>query len=489
MSELKPKLLIVDDDTEYLEALQRALSSDFDLVTATSFSEARESLTGDISIVLIDVRLREGQRDRDGLDLLEAIGQAYPGLPVVMMTAYADLDLAVDALRLGAMDFIQKARVDIREFRKVLDHVLERSSLRSRNENLERELRRLETWEMVGEDPKMEKVQEQIDDAARDSYCTVMIRGETGTGKELVARAIHSRGKRRDKPFVAVSLVSFAPELVPTELFGHAKGAFTDAREARAGYIEAARGGVLFLDEIGELPLDVQAKLLRVLETRSFARVGSTTDIHVDIQIVCATNKNLEQAIAQRQFREDLYYRLQGTVIWLPPLRERIEDIPLLVDHHLFDLRKNGRTKLKGISPQAIEQFKVRRYPGNVRELNDLVFAAARNAAANGHLLIEAADIPPEGAAGTRPVIVDDPIWDEDGINLEEILAETELKYIQLALQATEGKKTDAWRLLGLNDRYAMLRHVKRIANDYPQLLDRFSVVKSLYKMEKLLRD
>jgi two-component system response regulator AtoC len=482
MLDAKPKILIVDDNDEYREALEQALSGEFAVASAGSIAQARDLLDQEISIALVDVRLREGQNDRDGLDLLESIRQMFPEMPVVMMTAYADIDLAVDALRLGATDFVQKARIDIREFRKVLHNALRHADLKRRNEDLEEQLRRMEPWELVGEDPKLQSVQEMVYVAARDSHCTVMIRGETGSGKELVARAIHSRGPRKDKPFVAVSIPYLPPELVPTGLFGHARGAFTDAKESRVGYVEKAQGGVLFLDEIGELNHDVQRALLRFLETRTFARVGSTEEITVDVQIVCATNENLERAIAQRRFREDLYYRLQSMVIWVPPLRERISDVPLLVDHFLSLFREQGRTKVAGISPAALAKLKNYAYPGNVRELSTILSRSMMLASVHGNFLIEPADLPQEvSATTTAKGQSTEIVFGENGVDLDEVLAMTELRYVEEALKISDGRKTDAWKLLALNDRFALWRRVKRIFELYPHLKESFPVVRDAY--------
>jgi len=247
--------------------------------------------------------------------------------------------------------------------------------------------------------------------------------------------------------------------------------------------VEKAQGGILFLDEIGELNPDVQRALLRFLETRTFARVGSTAEITVDVQIVCATNEDLERAIAQRQFREDLYYRLQSMVIWVPPLRERSSDIPLLVDHFLSLFRQQGRTRVAGISPAALAKLKNYAYPGNVRELKTIVERSMMLASVHGNFLIEPPDLPQEvsatpAAKGQNTEIA----FGKNGIDLDEALAMTELRYIQEALKMSDGRKTDAWKLLGLNDRFALGRRVKRISELYPQLVETFPVVRDSYR-------
>ncbi|HEV3470354.1 MAG TPA: sigma-54 dependent transcriptional regulator [Pyrinomonadaceae bacterium] len=481
MSEAREKVLVVDDSAEFRDALGDALEDDFDIDLAASAEEAQRKLAG-VGVVLLDVRLKEDGVNRDGLLLLEAIRQSQPELPVVMMTGYADIDMAVEALRLGATDFVQKSRVDVREFRKVIEKALERSKDKRRIASLEDDLRRLEPWEMVGDDPKIQEVRRLVEMVAQDGYTTVLVRGDTGTGKELVARAVHSRGWRREAPFVAVSPQALPRDLIESELFGHVKGAFTDAREPRVGYVEKAQGGVLFLDEVGELPPEMQVKLLRFLETRTFARLGSTVEVKVNVQIVAATNRNLEQAIRQGQFREDLYFRLKSMEIRIPPLRERPDDIPSLSDHFLFMFRQQGRTKLAGISPGALRLLSSYSFPGNIRELKNIIERSMQFAANQGHTLIEASDLPLDvqqvSKTTTSPIML--PLG-EDGINLDAELARIELAYIQNALQQTEGKKTEAWRVLGLNDRFALRRRVKRIGEAYPHLISSFSLVQKLY--------
>lgn len=483
MSVPKEIVLIVDDDSEYLHALETALRREFTVISASTAEEAQRRLNQGVTLALLDIRLKEDDpANKDGLLLLESIKQARPDLPVVMMTAYGDIDIAIEAMKLGAADFIQKARVDIREFRKVLNNALERFRLERRVAELEEDLRRLEPWELVGDDPKIHEIRNLVDIVAQDGYCTVLIRGETGTGKELVARAIHSRGWRKERPFVPVLLPALPQELVATELFGHVKGAFTDAKEKRVGYIEKAQGGVLFLDEIGELSPDVQLKLLRVLETKTFARLGNSEEITVDIQVVCATNRNLEEAIKQGQFREDLFFRLKTMEIYLPPLRDRAEDIAQLVDHFLFLFRQQGRTKLAGVSPTVLECLAQYHFPGNVRELKSVIERAMMLANNNRHPLIEVTDLLLEAQQKTQVSIEPFPIQlGEEGVNLDEELARLKLAYIQEALRLTEGKKTEAGRMLGLNDRFALHRRVKRIGEAYPHLKNAFPLVRKLY--------
>jgi len=483
MTDKKETILIVDDDAEYRQALGEALDSEFAVALAASVSEAQERVNEGVSAVLLDVRLQnENSANKDGMVFLESLKQNHPDLPVVMMTNYGDIDIAVEAIRLGAADFIQKARVDPREYRKVLHLAIKHSKLERKSAAQEEDLRRFEPWDLIGDDPKIQEVRRFVDIVADDGYSSVLVRGETGTGKELVARAVHSRGWRKDAPFVPISLPALSGGLIESALFGHVRGAFTDARETRVGYIEKAHGGVLFLDEIGDLPPDMQVKLLRFLETRTFARLGTTQEIRVDIQIVAATNRDLEQAIKQHEFREDLYFRLKSMDIYVPPLRERPDDVVLLSDYFLSGFRQLGRTKLGGITRPALELLTEYPFPGNVRELKAVIERAMMLGNNTGHTFIEPGDLPLDvqqmaqrsTEATTLPIT-------EAGINLDSELARLELAYIQNALKLTEGKKTDAWRVLGLNDRFALRRRVKRIGEAYPHLISSFSLVQKLY--------
>jgi DNA-binding NtrC family response regulator len=482
MSKARPLLLIVDDDPEYLEALKLALGNDFTICTAESLEAAHHRFSASIEIVLLDVRLTNDDGGREGLRLLEAIHELRH-VPVVMMTAFADIDVAVEAMKAGATDFVQKSRLQVDEIKRILLNALEKSHLARRVEELEEEIHRLEPWELVGDHRSIQELRQVIEMVATDGYSSVLIRGETGTGKELVARAVHSRGWRKSGPFVAVGLPALSPTLVERELFGNVRGAFTDAREARPGYIQKAAGGVLFLDEIGDLNTDLQPKLLRFLDTRSFTAVGAVTEKSIDAQVVCATNRNLEAAVSAGTFRNDLYYRMRTVEIVIAPLRERLRDIPLLVDHFLFQFRRQGRTHLAGITMAALDCLSTYSFPGNVRELKSIIERAMMITGLHQHAMIDVDDLPKEvatflGTSTPEPVVVD------RGIDIDRELARTELGLMEQALRFTEGRKTDAWRLLGLNDRFALLRRVKRIREAYPELMQAFPAIRSSYGPE-----
>lgn len=477
------KLLIIDDNKSYLNSLRRSLQQDYQIMMATDQSEANTAFHKGPDIVLLDLRLNDqDEMNREGLDLLNEFHQEQPNLPVVMMTAFGDVNVAVQAMKEGAADFLQKP-FDLPKLRSTLANVLERSRLKQRVSYLEQDYARLEPGELIGENPAIDHIRNLVQMAAQDGYVTVLIRGETGTGKELVARAIHRHGWRTKEPFVPVVLAALNSNLFESELFGHEPGAFTGASSRRIGYLEKAKGGVLLLDEVGELPSETQVKLLRFLEERSFSRVGSSDNIEVDVQILVATNRNLEDAINKGQIRQDLYFRLKSLDIFLPPLRERIEDIPLLVRHYLELFSSQGRTKKIEMRTDAMSCLKQYRWPGNIRELKAVLERAIIYANFNKHQFIEKDDLPLEIISPSNQKLETIPTTHigEDGIDLYRTLARWELAYIEEALRSTKGRKTEAWKLLGLNDRFALHRRVSVLLRKYPQMGVDFSLVRELY--------
>lgn len=473
------KLLVIDDDTAYLDALKRALSDEFETTVASTIPTAQRLLGDSPKLVLLDVRLMHGDpSNRDGLEVLRFIKEAHPEIPVIMMTAYGDIDTAVEAMKIGASDFVQKARTDVRALKGIIHRTLEYSRLKRSAEELRVDLHRWEPGELVGADPKIAEIRELIGALAESKRATVLICGETGTGKELVARAIHRKGPRRDAPFIPVSLSALARGLIESELFGHEKGAFTGAEKRKIGYIERANDGVLFLDEIGELGADLQVKLLRFLDDRRITRVGGTGEIALDLQVISATNRNLEQEVSGGRFREDLYFRLKTFQLFLPPLRERRVDITLLCHHFMRYFRDLGETKVDGISPESLEILLGHPWPGNVRELRSCIERALIYARHHGHRRIEEDDLPRElrePAGGAAPP---QSMWP---IDLEKEKARFELAHIAGALAAAQGRKTEAWKLLGLNDRFAMRRRVLAIASRYGDILEGFPHIRQEY--------
>ncbi|MEQ1729227.1 MAG: sigma-54 dependent transcriptional regulator [Vicinamibacterales bacterium] len=362
-----PPILLVEDKDSLRAMLRHALESQgHEVIEARDQNEAVEALrTGRPGLVLSDLRLTEG----DGFGVLRAAKELDPELPVVVMTAYGSIQDAVVAMKEGALDFLAKP-VDPDHLLLLVERALSQRRLVTENILLKEELaQRRGAPQIVGEDPRLKQVTIAMHRAAM-SDATVLIEGESGTGKELFARAVHALSPRADGPFVAINCAAIPETLLETELFGHEKGAFTGASQRKPGKFELAHRGTLFLDEIGDLPLALQAKILRALEEKQFERVGGTVLLHVDVRVVAATNRNLKAAVAARQFREDLYFRLSVFPITIPPLRERPGDIALLARYFVDRFCREMRKKV-ALAPDAIEAMQAYGWRGNVRELQN----------------------------------------------------------------------------------------------------------------------
>ena len=353
-------VLIVDDEKNILLTLKRALElADYHCEVAGGGTLALEAIAAKpVDAVLMDVKMP----DMDGLEVLAKMQELRPGLPVVMMSGHGTIDTAVKATQLGARDFLEKP-IETARLLVALRNALEHSALAQTVAELRKTLGR---YDMVGSGPAMQKLYEVIRKAA-PSEGRVLIAGENGTGKELVARAIHAHSKRAKAPFVKLNCAAVPAELIESELFGHEKGAFTGALTARRGRFEQADGGTLFLDEVGDMPANMQAKLLRVLQEGELERVGGAETIRVDVRVIAASNKELQRAIERDEFREDLYYRLNVVPMHVPPLRERREDIPDLVRAFLAEACERNGYKQKTLAPGALSAFTTYDYPGNVR--------------------------------------------------------------------------------------------------------------------------
>ena len=370
---MSARVLIVDDEASLRKVLASALKREgYDVVTVRSGDEALEVLEASVqpdtgepfSLMITDVRMP----GIDGMTLLNRVRRRYKDLPVVMLTAHGTVDLAVQALKQGAFDFITKPyeRDDLLAIvKKAIAH-------RDRDEREPSSMGGDDERHLVGASPRIKVVIDIIEKVA-DSPSTVLVTGESGTGKELVALALHRKSSRRDKPFIRINAAAIPPTLIEAELFGHEKGAFTGAVTSKPGRFELANGGTLFLDEIGELPVDMQVKLLRVLQEQTFERVGGIKTLHVDIRLIAATNRDLKKAILDGSFREDLYWRLNVIPVELPPLRERAEDIPLLVEEFRRKLNKRLGKSIEAFSPDAMAMLQKYPWPGNIRELENIV--------------------------------------------------------------------------------------------------------------------
>ena len=367
---MKKTILIVDDEQEAARVLQRFLVKKYNILTAYTGSEALEILDSEsIDLMLLDL----GLPDIDGMKVLEKVKELPNETATLVITGNRDVKMAVKAMQLGAYNYIVKPP-DLEELKMVIDKIFEKHELINEVKYLRSEVkqRSLCFQEFVGESQSVNEVLDTVSKAAKTDT-SVFITGDSGTGKELIARAIHAESERRNRPFIAVSCPNLPSELVESELFGHQKGAFTGAIQNKVGKFETANNGTIFLDEIAEMKTVIQAKLLRVIQEREYVPVGSTKTVKVNVRVIAATNRNVKEEIEKANFREDLYYRLSVIPISLPTLRERLEDIPLLVTHFIELLSKEIHCKTKKFSSEAIEVLQRYDWPGNVRELRNVI--------------------------------------------------------------------------------------------------------------------
>jgi DNA-binding NtrC family response regulator len=434
------RLLFVDDDADMVLLLRQGLASQgFDVKVAASGEEALELVrTKEFDVVLSDIRLPS----MSGVELCERIAENRPSLPVVMITAYGSVDMAIAALRAGAQDFILKPVV-IPQVAQILRRVVSQRHLREEVQRLRNDLAEPATDDIIGDSPQLSEIKTLIRRVA-PTEATVLITGESGTGKELVARALHESSLRKTKPFIVVNCAAIPDNLVESELFGHARGAFTDARTMRRGLFQEAEGGTVFLDEIGELALQMQPKLLRALQARTIRAVGSDVEVPIDVRLIAATNRNLQVAVEQAQFRQDLFYRLNVVNIDLPPLRARGADVLLLahyfVRHYATSLGKN----VKGILASTAERLLAYEWPGNIRELQNCIERAV--ALAEGDQLTPD-DVPVHIQRARKQAL---PVAVAENGELPT-MAEVERRYIQHVLKSVNGNKTLAARILGFD--------------------------------------
>jgi DNA-binding NtrC family response regulator len=398
---MKPSLLIIEDEKLLGQSLAEALETDFETRLKHSGEEGIEAFKDNVfDFVLLDIRLP----GMDGIETLKKILSFAPLTRVIMMTAYGTMDVVVEAIRAGAYTFIKKP-FKISEIRHVLKKTLnECSAALQRDFYKTSSMKRLGFEKMIGQDKSVKGLQDLIKRVARSESTTVLITGESGTGKELVAKALYDNSPRAQGPFVDLNCAALASELLESELFGYEKGAFTDARNAKKGLCEIASGGVLFLDEIGEMPLALQAKLLRFMEEKKFRRIGGTGNISVDVRIIAATNKDLSKEVKKGTFREDLFFRLNVFPLHLPPLRERKGDIPLLADYFLKFFSRDVRHDIKGFQPDALDFLMKSSWPGNVRELRNTIERAMITSAGP---MIKASDFMMDFFDSSRPLNTD----------------------------------------------------------------------------------
>ncbi|MCK6505335.1 sigma-54 dependent transcriptional regulator [Myxococcota bacterium] len=436
----RKRILVVDDEQSIRKVLQALLVREGHAVDLAANGAEAIGRLGEESYELVITDLR--MPGVDGMELLGYCAQQLPGLPVIVITAHGTVDTAVEALKLGAYDYITKP-FEQDELRMVIDKALRREEA-SRGVLHEDAAGR---FAIIGRTPSMKQVYSLIEKVA-DSPTTVLIGGESGTGKELVARALHDHSSRAKAPFIQVNCGAIPEALFESELFGYEKGAFTGAVASKPGRFELAHGGTLFLDEVGELPLDLQVKLLRVLQSGTYERVGGVRSLSSDVRVVAATNRDLVREVKRGAFREDLYYRLNVIPIRLPPLRERVEDIPLLVEHFLAKFNTRLGKAVRGVTPEAMAALMAYRWPGNIRELENLMERSVLLADAP---TLAARDLPGLGS----PALEDDPGEDVEELGLKDYVrvytARLERARIQRALEQEDGNVTRASRRLGIS--------------------------------------
>jgi DNA-binding NtrC family response regulator len=453
---MPPTVLIVDDQLTIRKSLRhllerkgyRALEADSG-AAAVQAAQAEEP-----EVILLDLKLPDG----DGLEVLERIQGVCPEAAVILLTGHGSVETAVTAIKKGAEDFLEKdpSSLEVTEVR--VEKALEMLKLRRENRYYRHQVHGRAPGQIPGTSPVIRELHAMVDLLAKAPQTTVLIQGESGSGKELVARAIHYRSARTDKPFLEINCAGLSEHLLESEVFGHERGAFTDAKALKRGLLEIADGGTLFLDEIGDMPLPIQPKFLRVLENKTFRRVGGTRDISVDVRVITASNKDLAKLLEKQAFREDLFYRLKVMPVTVPPLRERGNDILVLADLFVQELNATLKKRIRGFSPEAQQVLLSYSWPGNVREL--------RNVTERGMILCQGETIPvaclpaelqqlagampasPPPLAAKGPAGAPDAGWSLGALGT---LEEMEQRYIREVLASVSGNRSQAARLLGIS--------------------------------------
>jgi DNA-binding NtrC family response regulator len=431
------RILVVDDESLVRWSLRERLTAEgHDVVEAATAEEAVDKARDDIDLIFLDFKLPDG----DGLSVLRKVKERTPDLPVILMTAFSTIENAVEAMKLGAFHYVNKP-FNLDEVLLLAEKALETVALRREVVALRGSQGRDYGFDaIVGASPAMTRVKDLLAKVASSPASTVLLTGETGTGKDLAAKAIHYNSSRAARPFVNITASALPEQLLESELFGHERGAFTDARQQKRGLFETADGGTVFLDEIGEMTVGLQSKLLRFLEEKTFKRVGGLSDIRVDVRVIAATNRDLEKEVKEGTFREDLFYRLQVMPVVLPSLRERRGDVALLAKFYINRFNGEFRKHVRGLSAAAEELLDHYAWPGNVREL--------RNAIERAMLLADRPQLEPEDFTTlTRTVSAAHFTLPAEGVNLEEV----ERQLVVQALERANNNQTRAAELLGLN--------------------------------------
>lgn len=456
---MRTKVLIVDDETMICKSLNAGLSDiGYDTATAQTYANAVKKVhTFKPHIVLTDMKLGND----NGIDLIDDIKEIDDEIEVIVMTAYSDIQSAVLAIKKGAFDYVNKP-FELEQIKIILKRAHENYKMKNKIFLLEKQKECI-VRDIIGDCDKMKDVFERINKVSKNDHATILIRGETGTGKELVAEAVHENSIRKDSPMIRINCSAIPEQLVESELFGFEKSAFTGAASKKKGLFEMADGGTVFLDELGEFPLDIQAKLLRFLEERKLRRIGGLQDIEVDIRIIAATNKDLEEAVKNKEFREDLYYRINVIPIDLPPLRDRDNDVLLIAQFFLEKFNKSFSKSIKGFDSEVKEKMMEYNWPGNIRELKNVI---ERIVILMDDDWIKLHNLPIEiQEYKSKKEVTNIPV-DTQNINFEELSLEKKLdsiekQYIIKALEETGGNQTKASKKLGIS-RFTLKRKMEK---------------------------
>lgn len=440
------RVLLVDDDRPSRESISDWLTDDgFEVIAVADGKEATPRIHDGIEVIVTDLKMPR----TDGLELLRIARDKAPHAAVIVVTAYGDVETAVDALKGGAFDYLTKP-INPQHLSHRIEQALEKQSMARDIAQLHAELQeRKGVGAMVGSCPAMREVFEKVR-LVSDTNSTVLIVGESGTGKELVARAVHDLSHRGGGPFLPINCAAISESLIESELFGHEKGAFTGATERKEGFFQAASGGTLFIDEIGEMNVGLQSKLLRALESRTVLPVGSTREIDVDVRVVAATNRDLEARVKSGEFREDLFYRLRVVELRLPPLRERVGDVPLLVRKFIDEIAEYNNRSVRDITPDAMEAIEPYSWPGNVRELRNTLESVIVLSLKD---VIDRCDLPPN-ISGAQPAT--------SMVRTGRTLEEMERDAIRRTLEENEGRRQQTADMLGIS-----VRTLQRKVNEY----------------------
>ncbi len=457
---MKKRIQVIDDESFICKTLKEGLMDlDYEVRTALNGNDGLNQISEfKPHVVFVDMRLKK----QNGLDLIKKIKDIDEDIEVVIMTAYGDIQTAVTAMKKGAFDYINKP-LDLEEINLIIKKAMKNLSMKNRINLYEKE-KKLNNQDIIGNHPLMHEVSRKIKILSQNDNVTVLVRGETGTGKELVAKAIHNQSIRKKSPILSINCSALPQHLVESELFGFEKNAFTGATSTKKGLLEIADGGTVFLDEIGEISLETQSKLLRFLEERKFKRIGGINDIEVDIRVIAATNRNLEKAIIEKEFRSDLYYRLNVVPIKLPPLKNRGEDILLLGEYYLDKYNNMFGKRIKGFTNEVKNKLLNYSWPGNVRELKNVI---ERIVILHNSDYIELPHLPPEinkhnKGKPLQPNIQSyTPKMIDKTFSLEKELERIEERYIKIALNKCNNNYTKASELLGIS-RFALKRRIEK---------------------------